>query len=65
MASEVKAHAFFLEAARSVRDESLRALFTELAEEELVHQKLVQEQMDRLPPEDPIQGDVGDDPVAL
>jgi rubrerythrin len=65
MESEKKAHAFFAGAAMAVKDPATRALFEELAGEELVHQKLVQEQLDRLPPEDPVKGDPGDDPVAL
>jgi rubrerythrin len=65
MASEVKAHAFFVAALTTVKDPATRALFEELAAEELVHQRLVTEQMARLPPDDPVKGDAGDDPVAL
>lgn len=65
LASEVKAHEFFAQALKTVKDPATRDLFEELAKEELVHQKLVQDQLERLPPDDPIKGDVGDDPVAL
>jgi len=65
MASEKKAHQFFATALATIQDPATRALFSELAQEELVHQKLVQDELDRLPPDDPVKGDVGDDPVAL
>ncbi len=65
MVSEKKAHQFFQQALEAVKDPATRALFTELAQEELLHQKLVQEQLDRLPPEDPVKGDPSDEPVAL
>jgi erythrin-vacuolar iron transport family protein len=65
MAAEAKAQAFYAQAAKQARDEGIRALFAELAEEEVGHQKLVQEQLDRTAPDDPVKGDVSDDPVAL
>lgn len=62
---ETKAHDFFAAALPHVTDETVRALFEELREEEVLHQKLVREQLARLP-EGPGEAwsDVGDEPVA-
>jgi len=65
MRSERKAHAFFVGALTVVADAEVRALFEELREEEVDHQRLVQLELDRLPPEsdfDP--DDFADEPVA-
>jgi erythrin-vacuolar iron transport family protein len=51
MRAEVKAHDFFVGAIRGLKDPEVIALFTELAEEELLHQALVREQLERLPAE--------------
>lgn len=51
MASEVKAHAFFVAALPVLRDPEVRALFEELRDEELEHQDLVQAELAKLPPD--------------
>lgn len=51
MRSEVKAHDFFVKALVEIRDASVVTLFSELRDEELVHQKLIQEQLEKLPPD--------------
>jgi rubrerythrin len=48
--SEVKAHHFFTEALRHVGSVEVRALFEELCDEEIEHQKLVKAELDKLPP---------------
>ncbi len=63
--SEVKAHEFFLGVMSQVPEGAIRALFAELARDEHEHQRLLKAELDRLPPEDNVQGDVGDEPVAL
>jgi rubrerythrin len=63
--SEEKAHAFFVAALPHVQDPDVKSLFQELAEEEIDHQRMVKEQLDRQP-EDPDlpADDFVDDPVA-
>jgi rubrerythrin len=51
--SEVKAFEFFDGALRHLTDPAAAALFRELRDEELEHQRLVQVEIQRLPPEDP------------
>ena len=51
MASEVKAHAFFVAALPSLKDAEVRALFVELRDEELEHQTLVRNELAKLPPD--------------
>ena len=51
MASEVKAHAFFVAALPALKDANVRALFEELRDEELEHQQLVKVELDKLPPD--------------
>jgi rubrerythrin len=51
LASERKAHAFYDEALPHVRDPKVRALFSELREEEVEHIQLVQDAIAALPPE--------------
>jgi rubrerythrin len=46
--SEEKAHAFFVEALRHVQDPQVRALLTELRDEEVDHQRMVRRELDRL-----------------
>jgi len=62
--SEVKAHDFFARAVPLIRDATVKALFTELREEETLHQRLIQEQLEKLPP-DPSLGaaDFEDEPA--
>ena len=49
LASEVKAQAFFEAALPALKDPTVRALFTELRDEELKHQALVLEEIAKLP----------------
>lgn len=63
--SEMKAHEFFFGLMSKVKDGVIRRLFGELAREEHEHQALLLAELDRLPPADQVQGDVGDEPVAL
>jgi rubrerythrin len=51
MASEVKAHAFFLAVLPALKDANVRALFEELRDEELEHQLLVKVELNKLPPD--------------
>lgn len=64
MQSEKKAWEFFDRLIPKVTDPDVRALFEELREEELEHQKLVQEQIDQLPPEDQFRVEDFEDPPA-
>lgn len=65
LAAEEKAHAFFVAALPQLRHAEVRALFTELRDEEVEHQRLVQAEIARLPPEPPVAGEAySDDPVA-
>ena len=47
--AEVKAHQFFVDALAQVKDPEARVLFEELRDEELEHQRLVEQHMARLP----------------
>jgi rubrerythrin len=63
--SEEKAHAFFVRALPRLEDSEVRALFEELRDEEVEHQRLVKVELSKLPPEagfDP--DDFADEPVA-
>jgi rubrerythrin len=63
--AEEKAHAFFDAALGTVADSDVRALFTELRADELVHQGLVRDELAKLPPADPFADeDLADEPVA-
>ncbi len=63
--SEVKAHAFFVEALPHLADAEVRALFEELRDEEVLHQSLVRESLRALGPERPVDpADYEDPPVA-
>jgi rubrerythrin len=65
LASETKAHEFFVAAIPHLADPEVRRLFQELRDEEVLHQSLVREAMRSLPEEketDP--GDYEDEPVA-
>lgn len=65
MRSEKKAHDFFARALPEVRDEAVKALFSELRDEELEHQRWVQLELDRAPGEVNPAFDDSDEPVAL
>ncbi len=63
--SERKAQAFFAEAMKHVSDLDVKRLFTQLREEEVLHEKLVAREMSRLaPPSDIDPSDYADEPVA-
>lgn len=49
--AEEKAYRFFVSITAHVTDPDVRALFVELTEEELLHQDLVQREIDKLPPD--------------
>jgi rubrerythrin len=63
--AEQKAHAFFTAALPQLHDPHLKALFEELRDEEVKHQRMVQAELDRLPPDPPgSPTDYEDEPVA-
>ena len=63
--SEEKAHAFFVEVLPHLKDPDVVALFTELRDEEVEHQTLVKQQLDKLPPDADLNpDDFGDEPVG-
>ncbi|MFL5302533.1 MAG: ferritin-like domain-containing protein [Anaeromyxobacteraceae bacterium] len=62
LASEEKAHDFFVSALRHVSDPSVKTLFEELRGEELKHQKLVKERLDKLPKGPDVEEDEADGP---
>lgn len=63
--SEEKAHAFFVSALPSIQNAEVKALFTELRDEEVVHQDLVRAELAKLPADPDVLGDdFADDPVA-
>jgi rubrerythrin len=65
LAAENKAHEFFVAALPHVHDLSVKELFTELRDEELLHQSLVQDAMRNLPDaEEPDASAYEDEPVA-
>jgi rubrerythrin len=65
LASEMKAHEFFVRAIPHVADAEVKKLFQELRDEEVLHQSLVREAMRSLPEEkEPDPGDYEDEPVA-
>jgi rubrerythrin len=65
LASETKAHEFFVRAIPGLSDPEVRRLFQELRDEEILHQSLVREAMRSLPATDePDPGDYEDEPVA-
>jgi len=61
---EAKAHAFFADALPRVKDPELKELFQELRDEEVRHQELVREQLERLPEQADDPEAYADDPVA-
>jgi len=63
--SEEKAHAFFVEVLPHLKDPEVIALFTELRDEEVLHQTLVKEQLEKLPPDTDVNpDDFVDEPVG-
>jgi rubrerythrin len=65
LASEVKAHEFFVAALPSVQDAEVRALFEELRDEEVMHQTLVKAELAKLPPDSGLSDDdFVDEPAA-
>ena len=63
--AEKKAWTFFVEATPRVADLRVQALFAELREEEVRHQRLVLAELEKTPPESALRHqDVADEPVA-
>jgi erythrin-vacuolar iron transport family protein len=63
--SEEKAFAFFAAALPHLGNAEVKALFTELRDEEVVHQNLVRAELAKLPPDSDVRpDDFADDPVA-
>lgn len=63
--AEEKAYAFFAAALPQLHEPEVRALFTELRDEELVHQTLVTNELVKLPPDSAVAPDAfEDDPTA-
>ena len=63
--AEIKAHAFFDEALKLLKDTSARELFEELRAEELEHQAYVRAELAKLPPEATVNPlDYADEPVS-
>jgi rubrerythrin len=66
LSGEAKAYSFFDAALKHLENAELRDFFTHLRSEEQEHQRLVQAQIAKLPPEPLISAeDVSDEPVAL
>jgi rubrerythrin len=66
LASEEKAHDFFVAALPRIQNADVHALFVELRDEEILHQELVWRELEKLPPDPPDvhPGDFADEPVA-
>jgi len=66
LVAETKAYEFFDAALKEIRDPEVQDFFSQLRSEELEHQKLVEAQIAKLPPGEPVMTaeDVSDDPVA-
>ena len=63
--AEVKAHDYFAAALQHVKDPDVKALFTELRDEEIEHQDMVKAAIAKLPPRASLTGDdVADEPVS-
>lgn len=65
LASEHKAHAFFVEAIPHVSNREVRALFEELRDEEVEHAKLLEGHMKGLPDGPDVPDEQADEPPAL
>jgi erythrin-vacuolar iron transport family protein len=63
--SEQKAYEFFKQALRYIIRNDVKVLFEGLCAEELHHQKLVKEELARLPPDPRFSDAFSDDPVAV
>jgi len=65
LASEVKAHAYFVAALPVLKDAEVRALFESLRDEEIEHQNLVKAELAKLPPDSGLSDeDFVDEPAA-
>ena len=63
--AEVKAHDYFAAALAHITNPDVKALFTELRDEEVEHQEMVKAAMARLPPESGVNpDDYADEPVG-
>lgn len=63
--AEEKAHAFFVAALPHVPNPDVKELFEELRNEEVEHRRLVETELQRLPPDSPVDpSDFEDEPVA-
>ncbi len=63
--SEIKAHDFFADALRHVADGEVRKIFAELRDEDTEHQRLIRDQLRKLPPDSGANpDDYADEPVA-
>ena len=63
--AEQKAHAFFVAVLPNVADPEAKKLFEELRDEEIVHQRMVEAELAKLPPEPGVIGnEFEDEPVA-
>jgi ferritin-like protein len=62
LAAEEKAHDFYDEALKQVRDPEVQKLFEELREEEVHHRQMVEERMEQLPPGPDLEEDEADEP---
>lgn len=62
LASEEKAHDFFDEALRHVKDPEVTKLFTELRGEEIEHKRLLEARLGDLPPGPDVEEDEADEP---
>ena len=65
MASEQKAHAFFVGALPTVKNASVHALFEELREEELHHYQTLERHLADLPPGPDVEEQDADEPPAM
>lgn len=62
---EIKAHDFFAAALPHIQNEEVKKLFTELREEELLHQKMVRNELAKLPPDAGVNPEAfADEPTA-
>lgn len=62
LASEEKAHDFFAQAQKHVKDPEVKALFEELRKEEAQHQSYVRSRLEKLPPGPDVEEDEADEP---
>ena len=62
LASEQKAHDFFANLVPRVKDADVKALFQELAQEEIQHQAFIRTKLERLPAGPDVEEDEADEP---